>query len=91
MAILSCWRLQLPGGAQSVYVRAGSTGAAVSTGLTLVFGLPQMMDNWERDEYAGRRFMTHVGVNGIGGFYQAVGDQALRASISQYYLDLART
>jgi hypothetical protein len=76
-------------GMSPVLTRAGMTGAGLGAGTTAVLSLPHMVDTWDADPYAGRRYLSHVALSGIGGGGQAVADQALRMYISQAGLDLA--
>lgn len=76
-------------GAGPIYRRAGAFGAGAGAGMTALIELPNLIESWEQDPYAGRRYLAHTALGGLGDGGQALAEQALRMRISQMGLDAA--
>jgi hypothetical protein len=80
---------QAGGGRAPIIEGAAGSGALMGAGTATVFGLPGMVENWESDPYAGRRYLTTVALSGFGGGAQSAADEAFRMQVSQWGLDWA--
>ncbi|MGK7865373.1 eCIS core domain-containing protein [Falsiroseomonas sp. E2-1-a4] len=76
-------------GMRPVLGRSTMLGGGLGLGTSAIMGAPHLAETWDTDPYAGRRYLTNLGLSATSGAGQATAEQYMRIRIAQGGLDYA--